>query len=127
MDRRQFFKALATLPLLAVSAKAQAGERTALLLQTNVAGFRYYEGQRLWAGLSTNDPLVLVREPANPYDDKAVAVYWCKSKLGYIPRADNAVIANLMDQDLVLRAFIQEKRQSGSPWERVWVRVEMKG
>jgi len=48
-----------------------------------------------------------------------VAVYWQKNKLGYIPRADNAVIANLMDQDRVLDAFIQEKRQTRNPWERV--------
>jgi len=125
MDRRQFFKALAAMPLLAVSAKAQIGERTAMLLQTNVAGFRHYKGQRLWDGLCTNDPLVLVREPANPYDGRAVAVYWRKNKLGHIPRMDNAVIANLMDQDLVLDAFIEEKRQSRNPWERLWVRVEM--
>ncbi|HOO44771.1 MAG TPA: hypothetical protein PLM29_00975 [Deltaproteobacteria bacterium] len=48
-----------------------------------------------------------------------MAVYWQKNKLGYIPRADNAVIANLMDQDRVLDAFIQEKRQTRNPWERV--------
>lgn len=40
----------------------------------------------------------------------AVAVYWRENRLGYIPRADNMVIANLMDQGWALDAFIDEKR-----------------
>lgn len=125
MNRRDFFKLIAALPLLATGTKASAGERSILLLKTNVAGFRYYEGQRLWPGLRANELLRLVREPSNPHDAKAVAVYRQGEKLGYIPRADNSVIATLMDQNRVLRAFIQEKRQTPNPWERLWVRVEM--
>lgn len=52
-------------------------------------------------------------------DAGAVAVYWRENRLGYIPRADNMVIANLMDQGWALDAFIDEKRLRGNPWERV--------
>ena len=116
---------MAAIPLLAVNMKAHAKEKSTLLLRTNVAGFRYYEGQRLWCDLDADQPLVLTREPHNPYDDMAVAIYWKSGKLGYIPRENNTVIANIIDQGFKVRAFIHEKRSTAHPWERLWVRVEM--
>ena len=67
----------------------------------------------------------LAREPADPYDAKAVAVYRQADKLGYITRADNTVIANLMDQGEQLKAAIIRKRRSGNPWNRVQVRISL--
>ena len=125
MNRRKFIRLMAAMPLLAVNIKAQAKDQSTLLLQTNVAGFRYYEGQRIWSGLDTNRPLILSREPHNPYDDKAIAIYWKSEKLGYIPRENNTVIANIIDQGLKVRALIHEKRKTAHPWERLCVRVEM--
>lgn len=126
MNRRKFLKLIAAAPFLTFAQKAAAEEKKVLLLQTNVAGFRYYEGNSVWPLLYTSDPLELRREPWNAHDDKAVALYWQNSKLGYIPRADNAVIANLLDQKHALTAAVQEKRQTENPWKRLWVRVEMR-
>lgn len=127
MNRRIFLKTILGLPLLAFGAKAQAGPtpQSTLLLKTPVAGFQYYEGERLWPLLNTGDQLSLVREPANPYDPKAVAVYRQADKLGYIPRADNAVIANLMDQGRALQALLHTKNQGANPWKRLSVEVKM--
>ena len=123
MNRRRFLKLIAGLPFFAVAAKASAKERETFLLDAPVAGFRYYEGQRLWPKLRTNEEIVLIREPANPYDDKAVAVYWHSEKLDYILRVDNSVIANLMDQGQTGKAYVKEKRSNAALWERLWVRV----
>ena len=119
MNRRLFFKTMLGLPLLAqwVNAEAVAYAHSTLLLETQVAGFQYYEGERLWPRLSPGDPLTLVREPANPYDPNAIALYRQDRKLGYIPRKDNAVIANLMDQGKHLKAFVTHTRRSDNPWE----------
>ena len=129
MNRRSFLKTILGLPLLAFGVKAQAKPplQSTLLLQTPVAGFQYYEGERLWPLLNTGDRLSLVREPANPYDDKAVAVYRQADKLGYIPRKDNAVIANLMDQGRSLQAQLYTKNLSANVWERLSVEVMMMG
>lgn len=127
MQRRDFFKMLFGLPLLVAGRKAQAQPRSTLLLEVSVAGFQYYEGERLWPRLNPGDPLTLVREPDNPYDERAVALYWKDDKLGYIPRADNAVIANLMDQGLPVQARLRTKTRGTNPWERLGVEVVMKG
>lgn len=127
MQRRDFVKMLLGLPLLAAVSRAQVRSQGALLLEAPVAGFQYYEGARLWPLLNPGDPLTLVREPANPYDDKAVVVYWKGDKLGYLPRSDNTVIANLMDQGRALHARLRTKIRSTNPWERLGVEVLMQG
>ena len=48
--------------------------------------------------LSEGDRLLLVREPENPYDERAILVQNLEGeKLGYIPRRKNEVLASLMD------------------------------
>ena len=43
-------------------------------------------------------PLALVREPDNPYDSNAIQVVaWDQFHLGYIPKAFNHYLAQLMD------------------------------
>lgn len=125
MNRRIFLKLIAGLPFFAVAAKAYAKERETFLLDAPVAGSRYYEGQRLWTKLRANEEIVLVREPANPYDNKAAAVYWHNKKLGYIPRADNVVFANLLNQSCALKSSIHKKTWGAKPWERLRVQVKM--
>ncbi|MDO4539071.1 MAG: HIRAN domain-containing protein, partial [Coriobacteriales bacterium] len=55
-----------------------------------------------WYGLEVTDELKpgkrlkLVAEPDNPYDPKAVAVLCGKSKIGYVPAAYNAMLAQFL-------------------------------
>jgi hypothetical protein len=37
------------------------------------------------------------REPDNPYDSSAVAIWLDRTKLGYVPRCANAAVARLLD------------------------------
>ena len=67
----------------------KGAEREFLIQESPVAGFQYHDGETVWPRLSAGDSLQLLREPANPYDRRAVAVYWGESKLGYVPRAAN--------------------------------------
>ena len=39
----------------------------------------------------------MVLESENPYDAHAVAVYFKKTKIGYIPRADNKELSKLLE------------------------------
>jgi hypothetical protein len=50
------------------------------------------------AGLKAGTPATLVREPDNPHDANAVAVYVEGKRIGYIRRKDNPVLAQFIDQ-----------------------------
>lgn len=87
-----------------------------IYLQTSrLAGFKYYEGRKLWPQLRVGDALELVREADNPYDGNAIAVTWQGHKLGHVPRADNAALARFMDHgqrlEARLTALPKEKRR----------------
>jgi hypothetical protein len=95
-----------------------------ILLQTSpVAGFQFYDGDLLWNTLHPNDPLLLVPDPANPYDEQAVKVLWNDNQLGYVPRQDNTAISQMLARGQVLVARIGEKQESADPWERLTMNI----
>lgn len=96
------------------------------LIDSAVAGFRYYSGEEIWRKLEPGRPLSLRREPKNPFDYDAVEIYHENEKLGYIPRPDSSVVAQLMDRGIDLAARISGIRENGRPNERVGVSVEMR-
>lgn len=125
MDRREFIKSLLAVPLVAACPGRTPDTGRVLLLDSVIAGFRYYRGEKVWRRLSVGEPLHMVREPENPHDKRAVEVYWRGEKLGYVPRADNAVIAQLMDRSVPLEAGISRLKEGDDPWERIGIKVEM--
>ena len=92
-----------------------------------VAGYQFHQGAelRMELVLEHADPLVLVREPENPHDPKAIAIYtegWIK--LGYVPRAVNDYFATLLDAGITLETYVYNVWPMEEPWRReVVVRV----
>lgn len=133
MERRKFLKCVAALPLLFVGRDAQSAreplpsqaKRDILLLDTMIAGWQYHRGDRIWHSLKNHAPLTLCREPQNSHDEMAVAVYAAGVKLGYVPRANNSVIAHMMDQRVRLHASVLWKNANAQPWERLAMRITM--
>lgn len=129
MLRRVFLKSLAILASgLAVDPLARASSRReawALLQVSPLAGFQYHAGETLWPLLAVGQPLELVREPGNPYDQRAVRVDLQGRKLGYIPRMDNAAVAQLLDRGGIVRARISCLQENRNLWERVQVEVSL--
>lgn len=66
----------------------------------HIAGFTYHEGPRIRARLEAGGQLSLLREPDNPHDHLAVAVYQQDDRIGYVPRARNQEIADRLDRGL---------------------------
>ncbi len=96
------------------------------LIEVPVAGFQYHEGMRqeVFRRLRSGQPLRLVREPDNPYDELAIAILTEDGhKLGYIPRSCNEVPAALADQSVTLRACITALEPQAPPWERLVLKV----
>lgn len=63
----------------------------------NIAGFTFWDGCEAFAELKVGTPLHLVREEENKFDPYAVAIYYEDTKLGFIPRGDNQLVAQFMD------------------------------
>lgn len=131
MERRSFLESIlaasATLPFVGHARAAgrsddlhgKGAERELLIQESPVAGFQYHDGEKVWPRLSTGDSLRLLREPDNPYDRRAVAVYWRDSKLGYVPRAANTAVSQMMDRGERLVARVERLQESRNPWKRV--------
>ncbi len=60
----------------------------------------------------------LTREPTNKFDKRAIAIYYNKNKIGYIPKEKNEVIANLMDAGKKFSAKLISKS-----WEGNWLKI----
>lgn len=94
------------------------------LLQSFVRGFRFYEGLKLLDEMHEGDLLEMLREPANEYDPKAIALYFNQHKIGFIPKEDNDILSRLMDADVVkLQAEITHLNKEAKAWENVHIGV----
>lgn len=107
--------------------RSEGGERQEIvLLETDVAGYRYYDGPALEPALQEGQGLVLTREPTNEHDAHAIAIHTAAGrKLGYVPRRENAIPATMMDQGITLSGRIIAVRKVAPTCERVRVDVRM--
>ena len=135
MNRSAFIKSfiISSFGLLTVKGVAKPiftipeEEKTTALLKCYIAGYAYYEGDRVINQLKPGLKLDLIREPENPYDSKAIAVYFQQHKLGFIPRVNNKVIATIMDQKTTVFAKILKIKPEENDWEKVKLEVLMVG
>jgi hypothetical protein len=121
MDRRSFIErvmALAGVNVVAPYVQASTAKQVELQ-QSPVAGFQYHQGEKVWSLLKIGAPLVLVREPDNAYDPRAVRVDWHGRRLGYVPRVENASVSHLLDCNRKLSAEITALHLGHDPWERI--------
>lgn len=112
-----------------------------LTVETRVAGITFDNSdgtsrQALARLLRAGDPLDLMREPTNPFDPNAIALYAGQGRaagkqLGYVPRTLAAVLGPLMDQDIRLAGTV--KRVIKVPRHGLWtppiwaVRIQLLG
>lgn len=114
--------ALASL-LLALSLAVHAQTIKLLVQRSPLAGFQYHAGEALWDELRVGDALVLVREPDNPHDPRAVRVEWRGRQLGYLPRAENEAVAAAMDRGEPVEGRIGALVRHRNPWQRVRIEI----
>lgn len=103
---------------------ALAGVEAGILIQTSpLAGFQYHAGRALFPLMAVGDRLVLMREPDNPHDARAVRVEWRGAMIGYAPRADNVDLARLMDNGVAVEGRIVHLQKARDPRQRVLFEV----
>lgn len=101
--------------------------RDILALETRVAGTSYLDDpDALAAAIKPGDILAMKREPQNEYDELAILLFTERGeKAGYIPRAQNEVIARLMDAGKTFFARIEDFHFEGE-WLCINIKVFMK-
>jgi hypothetical protein len=105
---------------------AQLQNRRRLILQESpLAGFQYHRASAIWPFLRVGESLQLRREPSNPHDRFAVAVWFKNEHLGYIPQRENRTLAKLLDQGERLEASIIRLLEEQNPWRKIRIRVEI--
>jgi hypothetical protein len=92
-----------------------------LVLECVIAGTSFRKLDVIEAELQTKVELQMKREGKNEFDEYAIALHLKETKIGYIPRGKNEVIARLMDAGKAFYATIQAKE-----WEGNWLRLDIK-
>lgn len=93
--------------------------RDLFLIETHVAGLAYYQMESVQAQLVAGLPLLLQREPGNEHDDLAIEVLTQeRTKLGYVPKNRNPVLARLMDAGkyLIAEVCTVDTWEGGEGW-----------
>ena len=126
MKRRTFFQRLfGSLGAVAVNPAIGADNRSVLIQESAIAGFQFHRGEAIWGSLAVGARLSLVREPSNAHDPDAVAVFFKQEMLGYVPRAENRAVAQMLDRGERLEASISKLSISEDPWERIRITVTL--
>ncbi len=120
---RRFLQISLLAIFIATAAAAIAGEVRILVQSSPLAGFQYHAGREIWQEMAVGDPLVLVREPDNPHDARAVRVEWRGRMLGYLPRKENRTVAGAMDDGERVAGRIARLQEHRNPWQRVLIEV----
>ena len=85
-----------------------------LVLKTYIAGTQYSGAKKIADSIKEGNYLVFQREAKNPHDNMAIKIMDLdRNKLGYVPRAKNEVISNLMDAGKTIFGIIDKKEWSG--------------
>jgi len=116
--------------IVATKATAKVTPKTEILLQTSpVAGFQYYQGNKVWQQLKVGETVLLKAETDNKYDKKAIEIYWQETqtginhKLGYLPRHENHTISQLLQNNTQVFAKAKQLKADDNPWERILIDI----
>lgn len=93
------------------------------LAQFKIAGFSYYDGAIVFRKLKIGTKLRLQLEEDNKYDCRAVAIYYKKHKIGFIPKTENRIFYKLIQVGLAkhIRTVIQQVTPHEHPENQIQI------
>lgn len=97
-------------------------------VSTHVAGFEHWDGAEVAHKLKPGKKLRLKPESDNPYDPNAVMVFCGKTKIGYVPRAKNEALAQLLHfgHGKVFEARVQSVNWACHPEHQVRMTIRVR-
>lgn len=95
------------------------------VIDSNVAGFSHWDGFTVLSKITPGAKLKLKAEFDNPYDSNAVAVYFKGTKIGYVPRAQNFFVAQLIrfGHKDILEAYVTTVDLMAHPEQQVHMTI----
>ena len=125
MNRLNFIKRLTAAFLslfIPKSTLANNQKRRYFLTKFYIAGFYYYEGDSVVQKLKLGEELIIVQEPSNPFDRRALEIYTKENvKLGYVPRYENPIPSRLLRQNVKIIGIVDKINLGESDWRKVRV------
>ena len=90
-----------------------------------ISAFQRYDGALVLDELKPGMNLEMAAMPDNPYDPDAIALYYNKVMLGYVPRNENDLIAQMLrfSHDNVFEARVLQVDPEAEPWNQVRVGI----
>ena len=103
-------------------------ERSRNFFDCHIAGFAYYDGLDVLDTLIPGAQVSLTAEPENPYDPDAVALYFGEKKLGYVPKAKNTFLSNLLyfGYGSIFEARISSRNLENDPERQFRIVIRLK-
>lgn len=127
MNRLNFLKRISAGFLALFIPKSVQGDdkkRKYFLTKFYIAGFYYYDGDSVVDKLKIGDELLIVQEPSNPYDRRALEIYTTNNiKLGYVPRAENPIPSRLLRQNVKIVGIVDKINLKEEDWRKVRVNL----
>ena len=100
-------------------------KRDIFLLSVVVAGTTHCpEIETLAPQINPGTLLRMVRQPANEYDDRAIALFLDQTRIGYVPQHLNLIISRLMDAGKEFYAKVTA-RETRNKWVRIKADIYM--
>jgi len=92
-----------------------------------ITGTKHHDYAKVWDQLQLDDPVTLLADPTNAYDEYATKVMWQGHQLGWVPQKSgfSKIVAEAMRTDLNIDAEISELSPDSS-WRQVkiWIRSD---
>lgn len=88
-----------------------------------LAGAKYNAAAHIAPILKVGDSVFLTPEPENEVDEQAIAVYWNRERLGYVPAEFNSHIGQEMRSGQRVSAHILELWARRPSWKRIKIQV----
>jgi hypothetical protein len=77
------------------------------MIVSTIVGSRHYTGAvKLLSSLPIGSLVTLRRQPSNPFDPNAIAVYVGETQVGHVARMDAATVAVIMDSGTSVTAHL---------------------
>lgn len=106
--------------------RLQLGDAQLDTFRTHVAGTGYYQARNVKERIATGSVLLLRREVDNPHDSNAVAIHTsCGSKLGYVPRNRNRVLARELDNGEIYDVAVVMAEFEDDDWPEIEVQISL--
>ena len=91
----------------------------------HIAGFQHYDGALVLGKLKPGQKLKMKHDPKNPYDPNAIELRFKKTKLGFVPRTQNDLLALMAfyGHKGVFEARVLQVSPDADPWHQVRVGI----